>query len=118
MLPAPASTRLEAHPAISQAGKKLNGLFRLMDNPLLWQQADANIYANQGALTKGMGPVTMDGFSTARAAKILELLKEGASRFKPVRRVYIPKANGQQRPLGVPSGDDKLVREVVRIILE
>jgi retron-type reverse transcriptase len=60
----------------------------------------------------------MDGFSMERVEKIITLLKENRYGFKPVWRAYIPKANGNSRPLGVPSGDDKLVQEVVRALLE
>jgi group II intron reverse transcriptase/maturase len=109
---------LEALGTISQQGKRLNGLFRLMENPILWHEAYANIYANEGALTKGVDEVTLDGFSEPRVASIIARLKAGTYRFKPVRRTYIRKANGKKRPLGVSSGDDKLVQEVVRIILE
>src|SRR5437588_4585589 len=110
--------RLEALGTISQQGKRLNGLFRLMENPILWHEAYAKIYANHGALTKGVDDVTLDGFSHQRVASIIERLKAGTYRFKPVRRTYIRKANGKKRPLGVASGNDKLVQEVVRIILE
>jgi group II intron reverse transcriptase/maturase len=110
--------RLEALGTISQQGKRLNGLFRLMENPLLWHEAYANIYANQGALTKGVDEVTLDGFSHQRVTSIIARLKAGTYHFKPVRRTYIQKANGKKRPLGVSSGDDKLVQEVVRMILE
>jgi len=109
--------RLEALGTISQQGKRLNGLFRLMENPMLWHEAYANIYANHGALTKGVDEVTLDGFSQQRVASIIAQLRAGTYRFKPVRRTYIQKANGKKRPLGVSSGDDKLVQEVVRIIL-
>jgi retron-type reverse transcriptase len=118
MLPDRVSKRLEAIAEISKNGKRMNGLFRLMENPELWLQAYANIYANKGAMTPGVGEVTMDGFSVDRVAIMIELLKEGRYRFKPSRRVYIPKANGKRRPLGVPTGDDKLVQEVARLLLE
>jgi hypothetical protein len=58
--------RLEALGTISQQGKRVNGLFRLMENPILWHEAYANVYANRGALTKGVDTVTLDGFSQQR----------------------------------------------------
>src|SRR5260370_20423440 len=117
MLTATVIRRLEALGTISQQGKRLNGLFRLMENPIVWHEAYANIYANDGALTKCVDEVTLDGFSKPRVASIIARLKAGTYRFKPVRRTYIRKANGKKRPLGVSSGDDKLVQEVVKIIL-
>ena len=118
MLPATVIRRLEALGEIAKQGKRLNGLFRLMEHPLVWQEAYANIYSNHGALTPGVDGVTLDGFSQERVASIIARLKEGSYRFRPVRRVYVPKRNGKKRPLGISSGDDKLVQEVVRMILE
>jgi hypothetical protein len=65
MLPDRASKRLEAIMEISKNDKWINGLFRLMENPELWLQAYANIYANKGAMTPGVGEVTMDGWVVA-----------------------------------------------------
>jgi group II intron reverse transcriptase/maturase len=118
MLPATVMKRLTALGEISQKGKRLNGLFRLMENPILWYEAYANIYSNDGAITKGVDGSTLDGFSENRVASIIARLKDGSYRFQPVRRVYVPKKNGKKRPLGISSGDDKLVQEVVRNILE
>jgi group II intron reverse transcriptase/maturase len=118
MLPAQVIRRLEALGEISKQGKQLNGLFRLMESPLLWYEAYANIYSNGGAMTKGVDNTTLDGFSNERVESIIQRLREGRYRFKPTRRVYVPKKNGKKRPLGISSGDDKLVQEVVRMILE
>src|SRR2546421_10298545 len=109
--------RLEALSEISKQEKRINGLFRLLENPILWHEAYANIYANKGAITPGVDDVTLDGFSDERVASIIKRLKDATYHFQPVRRVLIPKKNGKKRPLGISSGDDKLVQEVVRIIL-
>ncbi|BCL79148.1 maturase [Ktedonobacteria bacterium brp13] len=118
MLSATVIRRLEALEDISKQEKRLNGLFRLMEDQILWHEAYANIYANKGAITPGVDEVTLDGFSEERVASIITQLKDGTYRFQPVRRVFIPKKNGKKRPLGISSGNDKLVQEVVRIILE
>ena len=118
MLSATVSKRLDALGTISKLGKRINGLFRLLENPLLWYEAYANIYANKGAITPGVDGTTLDGFSAARVTSIMTRLRNGTYRFQPVRRAYVPKKNGKKRPLGISAGDDKLVQEVVRIILE
>jgi hypothetical protein len=118
MLSATVIRRLEALETISKQGKSINGVFRLLENPILWHEAYANIYANKGATTPGVDEVTLDGFSEERVTSIITRLKSGTYRFQPVRRTYVPKKNGKKRPLGISSGDDKLVQEVVRIILE
>lgn len=110
--------RMDALGNISTEGKRLNGLFRLMENPILWKKAYAKIYSNKGAITKGCNNNTLDGFSEDRMLNIIELLKLKRYKFNPVRREYIPKKNGKLRPLGIPTGDDKLVQAVVKDILE
>lgn len=118
MLTATVTKRLASIEQISQQGKKINGLFRLMENEDLWLEAYAQIYANAGAITKGVNNNTLDGFSKERVAALIKQLQAGTYRPKPTRRVYIPKPNGKKRPLGINTGDDKLVQAVVRIILE
>jgi hypothetical protein len=85
MLPDTVKKRLEALGDLSRQGKRMNGLYRLMESSELWLQAYAKVHANAGATTKGVDQVTMDGFSMERVAKIIALLKENRYRFKPVR---------------------------------
>jgi Reverse transcriptase (RNA-dependent DNA polymerase) len=118
MLPVTAMKRLEALATISTQGKPINGLFRLVETPVLWHAAYANIYANAGALTVGTDSVTLDGFSEERVIAMITRLKTGTYRPQPTRRTYVPKANGKKRPLGISEGNDKLLQEVVRTILE
>jgi len=118
MLSADTNRKLEAIEQASRNGVKVKDLSRLMNRPDIWFQAYANIYANEGAVTKGVDDTTMDGFSEDRVLNLIKLVKERLYKPKPVRRTYIPKVDGKLRPLGIPSGDDKLVEEVVRTILE
>ena len=105
--------------ATLKEGVRVKHLFRIMTHyPDVWMRAYANIYANRGATTKGVDDNTLDGMSQERVLHLIQLLKDGNYEPKPARRTYIPKTNGKMRPLGIPSGDDKLVQEVVRILLE
>ena len=114
------SKKLERIKNVSKRGVPVLDLFKLIANQKeIWFEAYANIYSNEGALTKGINDNTLDGFSDERADGIMSKLKSKEYRFIPARRVYIPKRTGnKKRPLGLPTGDDKLVQEVSRIVLE
>jgi len=119
MLSARTGDKLRAISEVARKGRRVKDLRRLMNHPDLWMQAYRNIQGNTGALTRGTDTVTMDGYSPERAANLVELIRERRYKPKPVRRVSIPtKVAGKMRPLGIPSADDKLVQEVVRMILE
>ena len=78
-----------------------------------------NIYANKGSMTPGVDGMTIDGISMARINRIIESMRNQSYQPKPARREYIKKKTGnKKRPLGISSADDKLVQEVVRMILE
>ena len=104
----------------SNTGKhKVQDLFKIAVESIdLWEQAYANIARNKGAMTPGIDGKTIDGFSKELIIEIISELKENKYVPKPSKRVYIPKANGKTRPLGIISATDKLVQEVWRMLLE
>jgi group II intron reverse transcriptase/maturase len=93
-------------------------LYRQMFNRDLYLLAYGNIYSNQGAMTPGVSEETADGMSEEKIEQVIGLMRQERYRFSPARRVYIPKKNGKLRPLGMPTWSDKLVGEVVRLLLE
>ena len=99
-------------------GLPLTQLYRQMFNRDLYLLAYGNIYSNQGAMTPGASEETADGMSEEKIDQIIEAMRHERYRFAPARRTYIPKKNGKLRPLGLPSWSDKLVGEVVRLLLE
>ena len=99
-------------------GLPFTQLYRQMFNRELYLLAYGNIYPNQGAMTPGASAETADGMSEGKIGQITWLMRRERYRFSPARRVYIPKKNGKLRPLGLPSWSDKLVGEVVRLLLE
>jgi len=94
-------------------------LYRNLYNPEFYWLAYKNIYANDGSMTAGADGTTIDGMGNERIERIILSLKDRSYQPKPARREYIAKKNSsKKRPLGIQSGDDKLVQEVVKMILE
>lgn len=77
-------------------------------------------------LTRKDGATGVDGQTAAEYAKDLEgnlagllaRFKSGSYRAPPVRGVEIPKGNGKMRPLGIPTFEDKVLQQAVRMALE
>ncbi len=93
-------------------------LYRNLFNPDFYLVAYSNIYAREGNMTAGVDAETIDGFNTEKVERIIAQLKQETYSPQPVRRTYIPKKNGTFRPLGMPSFSDKLVQEVVQLLLQ
>ena len=93
-------------------------LYRYLLREDIYYAAYQKLYANNGATTRGTDDDTADGFSERYVQKLIQELRDGTYRAKPVRRENIPKRNGKLRPLGIPSFRDKLLQEAVRMILE
>ena len=99
-------------------GLPLNELYRQLFNPQLYLVAYGRLYSNKGAMTPGVDAETVDGMSMGKIRSIIDALRHERYRFTPVKRVYIPKKNGKRRPLGLPTWSDKLLGEVIRLLLE
>ena len=69
----------------------------------------------------GIDGVTAADYEANLEANLLDLLdriKSGRYQAPPVRRAYIPKADGSQRPLGIPTFEDKVAQRAVAMVLE
>ncbi len=98
---------------------KFKRLYRNLYNPEFYMLAYKNIYANDGSMTPGVDGTTMDGMSCRRIDGIIQSLKDRSYQPQPARRTDSAKhSSNKKRPLGIPSANDKLVQEVVRMLLE
>ena len=96
----------------------LERLYKLLYNKELYLLAYAKLYPNSGAMTKGATDETVDGMSIKKIEKLIDDIRHERYKWTATRRVYIPKKNGKQRQLGIPTWSDKLLQEVIRMILE
>jgi group II intron reverse transcriptase/maturase len=100
-------------------GLPLKRVYRQLFNPALYLKAYGKLYRNQGALTPGVDAETVDGMTLAKITTIIDALRHERYRWKPVRRTYIAKKHSaKKRPLGLPTWSDKLLQEVIRMILD
>lgn len=96
----------------------MDKIYRLMYDRTLYEIAYNKLKSNPGNMTPGINPTTLDGMSVEVIDKIIVKLRDNSFKFSPVRRVEIPKANGGTRTLTIAPPRDKLVQEVMRMILE
>ncbi len=108
--------------ALNKHGKvsdyKFERLYRILFNEEMFHVAYQRIYAKPGNMTPGTDGKTINRMSLQRINKVIASLRDESYKPNPAKRIYIPKKNGKKRPLGIPSFEDKLVQEVVRMILE
>lgn len=106
------------HSSANHSDGVFTRLYRYLLREDIYYAAYQKLYANKGAATKGTDNDTADGFGERYIQSLIADLKNGEYQAKPVRRQYIQKQNGKQRPLGIPSFRDKLLQEAIRQILE
>jgi len=101
-----------------ERGLKLSRIYRQLFNSELYLLAYNKLCRNEGAMTPGITEETVDGMSLARIFRLIDDLRYERFHWTPVRRSYIPKKDGSRRPLGIPTWRDKLLQEVIRMLLE
>jgi group II intron reverse transcriptase/maturase len=112
--------RLSIIRSLSEKDKnwKHRDLFRILNHNDLWITAYETLKGNKGSLTPGSTSLTMDGMSINRLNRLRAKVMDESYRFNPVKRTYIKRPDGKLRPLGMPTANDKIVQEVLRMILE
>lgn len=98
-------------------GLPLKRVYRQLFNRNLYLSAYGKIYRNAGATTKGVTEETVDAMSLEKIEHIIEAIRHERYQWQPAKRVSILKRNGKKRPLGLPVWSDKLLAEVIRMIL-
>jgi group II intron reverse transcriptase/maturase len=98
--------------------KRFAHLWELATDPAWLMQAWEEIRSHQGSMTAGIDTTIAVDIDPERIQSLSRRLKTGQYRPKPVRRVYIPKANGKTRPLGIPTLEDRIVQQALRMLME
>jgi group II intron reverse transcriptase/maturase len=93
-------------------------IFRILNKDDIWIVAYEKLKSNKGAMTPGSTPEIMDRMSLDRLNRLKNRVCNESYKFKSVKLTYIPESNGRKRPLGLPTANDKIVQEVMRMILE
>lgn len=104
----------------SKEGIAFTGLVEAMVNEVTIVTAIHNIKSNKGSKTAGVDQIKMNRYLQMPREELIALIRDSFSNYrpKPARRVYIPKKNGKQRPLGIPTVLDRIIQECVRIVIE
>jgi RNA-directed DNA polymerase len=100
---------------------RFTNLYSLMHWDYWIRCAAEAVLARPGSSTAGVDGTTRDNFKKNYEQEIqtlVESLKKKTYQPQPVRRVYIPKANGKKRPLGIPILRDRIVQEALRAMLD
>lgn len=103
---------------IFNSNNKCTNAFDLITSIGCLRAAYADLKSKPGMMVKGTDKITLDGINEKWFEKTSEALRKEQYEFKPVRRVYIPKANGKKRPLGIGSPRDRIIQQAMKIVME
>jgi group II intron reverse transcriptase/maturase len=98
--------------------KRFDHLWDRVTDPTWLMHAWEEIRTNKGSMTAGIDSTIATDIDPERIQRLAERLRTGRYRPKPVRRVYIAKANGKKRPLGIPTLEDRIVQQALRMLME
>lgn len=104
--------------AIFNSENKCTNAFAIASSVECLKAAYWDLKSKPGMMTKGIDDITLDGITEKWFTETSEKLRREQYRFKPARRVYIPKANGKTRPLGIASPRDRIVQQAFKLIME
>ena len=107
---------LQKHSAAE--GYRYERLYRNLYNPDFYLQAHRNIYADNGAVTPGIGGIAPGGPGVQNIERLIAGMKDRSYQPRPAKKSHTQKKNGKMRPLGIVSPDDMLVQEIIRMVLE
>jgi retron-type reverse transcriptase len=96
---------------------RFHSLAHLIDVPAL----ERAYHRQRGNAAVGIDGVTKEEYGQNLEAHLQDLharLKDKRYRHQPIRRVHIPKGQGQTRPIGISAFEDKIVQDAVREVLE
>lgn len=104
----------------SENNCEFRNLMEIISNENNIKLAFRNIKTNTGARTRGTDELTISDISMSSLDHYVKRTKERLKNYQPhvVRRVHIPKGNGETRPLGIPTIEDRLLQQAIKQILE
>jgi group II intron reverse transcriptase/maturase len=102
----------------NKSDNKYRKLYKNLYNLDFYKLAYSNIYTKPSQMTKASDDSTIDGMSIDRINKLIEKLRNRSYRPTDLRRIYIQKKNDKTRPISISSFEDKLIQEIIKLILE
>ena len=105
----------------SDKARRVDRLLRVISHPHWLKSAAEITLASQGAKTPGVDGITKRDLQEGLSDYLTQIrndLLSGNYQPAPARRIYIPKANGKQRPLGIPTLRDRIVQRAMLMAME
>lgn len=106
--------------AKSKDGQNFNQLMRIISSRENILLAYRNLKRNSGSGTAGIDGKTINDYKSLTEEEIVAEMQDALRSYKPcpVKRVFIPKKNGKQRPLGIPTIKDRIIQQAILQVLE